>query len=293
MISHEEESLTQPVPRLGSTLIDGAEMAWAEWGRVGDPVLLLAHATGFHGRCWDQLVPHFHGFRIIAIDFRGHGRSAHTESADWHQFGNDLAEFVEALDLHGVLAVGHSFGGHCIIQAAARVPERLSKLVVIDPVIFAPEFYGAERTAPDAAEHVAKRRNNWDSAQQMFDRFRGREPFSNWQLDVLQDYCQFGLVEDGSDYRLACDPQLEASLYAHAQNMDIHACVAQVSVPVTVVRAKYGGPNAAMRSFMSSPTWPGLAAAFANGKDIHMPEYSHFIPMENPRLVASIIQQHR
>lgn len=254
-------------------------------------MLLLAHATGFHGRCWDQVVQHLDGFRVIAVDFPGHGRSGSSTSTDWGKFGRDIAELIVVLDLREVLAVGHSFGGHCMIQAAARVPDRISRMVVIDPVIFDPRVYGETRSIPDAVEYVANRRDNWDSPEQMVESFRTREPFSRWQLEVLRDYCQHGLVADGNRYRLACAPAFEASLYGGAIDVDIHELVSKVNAPVTVVRAKSSGMEEAKRSFLASPTWPALAAAFKHGKDVYLPDYSHFIPMENPGLIASIILQ--
>ena len=126
----------------------------------------------------------------------------------------------------------------------------------------------------------------------MVERFEGREPFSFWQREVLQDYCRFGLVSDGNGYRLACDPAFEANIYGGAGEVAIHDLVPRVSAPVSVVRAKSKGLAEAQNNFLVSPTWPDLAAAFKDGQDVYLPEYTHFLPMENPQLVASIIQQH-
>jgi pimeloyl-ACP methyl ester carboxylesterase len=286
-------STKESEPKLNTTLVNGATLAWAEWGGCEDPVLLLAHATGFHGRCWDQVVRHLDGFRVVAVDFPGHGRSDSSASSTWDQFGSDITELIVALDLREIVAVGHSFGAHCLIQAAARVPDRFSKLIAIDPVIFDPKVYSETRSGPDAAGHVARRRAIWDSPEQMFESFCDREPFSRWHSEVLRDYCQYGLVPDAIQYRLACAPAFEASIYGGALDVDIHACVANVNAPVTVVRAKSSGIDVARQSFLASPTWPELAGAFKDGEDVYLPEYSHFIPMENPELVASIIQQTR
>ena len=85
----------------------------------------MAHATGFHARCWDAiaraLAP---GYRVIALDQRGHGRSGKSGPYDWRVFGTDLTIFVDRLDLSRIIGVGHSMGGHAMVQAASSCVER-------------------------------------------------------------------------------------------------------------------------------------------------------------------------
>lgn len=278
-----------PKPILHRTLVDGVQLAWAEWGREQDPLLLFAHATGFHGRCWDQVIRDLDGYRVIALDHRGHGRSSSKPPFTWEQFGHDVAEFVVALDLHDIGAVGHSMGGHSLIQAAAKHAGRFSQLTLIDPVVLEPRLYGEEQSLPAAMDAVARRRSSWDSPRQMFEKLGDRIPFSRWHSDVLWDYCENGLVRNGDEYQLACAPQIEARIYRGMFDVDIFASVSKVAVPVSVVRAEWTGLEAAMQDFSASPTWPELASAFSNGHDIYLPEYSHFMPMEDPARIAAII----
>ena len=278
-------------PSLHSTLVDGLELAWAEWGDASDPVLLLAHATGFHGRCWDQIARQMDGFRVIALDLRGHGRSGRSSPVAWEQFGRDVINFILQLDLRSIIAVGHSFGSHCVVEAAARLPDRFTQIALIDPVIFAPPAYAEARSGPHLGDSVARRRSSWESPQQMFEEFRDRAPFSTWQSDVLRDYCEFGLVPDDDHYELACAPLFESSIYGGAHDANIHDLISKIDLPVTIVRAKSSGTDVAKRSFLASPTWPELAGAFKFGQDVYLPEYSHFIPMEDPQRIASIIRR--
>ena len=77
----------QPQIRLNA----GHTLACYEWGRPEDPALLLGHATGFHGRCWDQVVASLPTvFRVFAYDMRGHGASDQTESYGWDEFGSGI-----------------------------------------------------------------------------------------------------------------------------------------------------------------------------------------------------------
>src|SRR5204862_2554684 len=123
-----------------SVLVNGVSLTYFEWGRgaAGDP-LVLVHATGFHARCWDQVVALLGERRIIAVDQRGHGRSDRVTRIRWQDFGRDVAELVRRLDLHDVVGVGHSAGGHAMVEAAALEPARFRRLVLTDPTILAPE----------------------------------------------------------------------------------------------------------------------------------------------------------
>ena len=271
------------------TVVNGADIAWFEWGDPDAPLLLLSHATGLHARCWDEVVSYLDDHHVIATEHRGHGRSSNNPPYGWNQFGADLTAFIVALDLQDIRGVGHSMGGHCMVQAAANEPDRFAQLTLFDPVIFAPQHYSMH-AAPFETEHpVARRRNDWQSPQQMYDAFSSRKPFSRWHENVLRNYCEFGLERTDDGFRLACPPDIEAGIYLSSMSMQIYDRIPMVDVPVTVVRGESQGFEAAARDFSLSPTWPQLAAQFPHGKDSYLPEYSHFMPLENPALAASII----
>ena len=270
--------------------VNDTEIAWVEWGEPGSPVVLLSHATGFHSRCWDAVAAHLDGYRVIATDHRGHGRSESKAFADWGQFGADLAALIVALDLNEILGVGHSMGAHCMVQSAASAPDRFRELIRLDPVILDPGFYAAGAAVFGAEHPVARRRNDWASPQQMFDALHKREPFSRWNERVLRDYCEHGLVRSGESYVLACRPEYEAAVYASSLEMNIYDRIPAVKQRVTVIRAEWRGFEEARHDFALSPTWPELAGRFSNGRDVYLPEYSHFLPMEDPELAASLIK---
>ena len=275
--------------------IRGLNMSYAQWGSDHAPTVVLAHATGFHGRCWDAVVRALGSdVRVLAPDLRGHGRTTKRGPYDWREFGADVAAFVETLGLNGIVAAGHSMGGHSIVQAAGRHPERFEKLLLVDPVIMEPDSY----TGPDprfsfasTADHpVARRRNAWRNAEEMFERFVDRHPFSLWQRGVLMDYCRYGLVPEGEGLVLACPPLVEASIYMGSAGRDIGDVIATLPHPTVVLRAQRKAERDGQMDFAQSPTWPGLAAALPNGRDVYLPELSHFIPMQRPELVADHIR---
>lgn len=274
----------------------GARIAYAEWGRRGEPVVFLIHATGFHGRCWDEVVRALPaGLNVIAVDLRGHGRSEKTGPiTNWAEPAHDIAEFVKHLNLNGAIGAGHSMGGHILVQIAAGNPEAFKRLLLIDPVIMAPEMYKGAPFWPLGTEHpVARRRNAWTDWQQMFDAFKNRNPYSLWDPKVLEDYCRYGLQPaDGGGFELACPPAVEASIYMGSLGTDIYEAVRKVTVPVTILRAKERaqGPRDQL-DFSASPTWPQLATVFQNASDVYLKDLTHFIPMQDPALVARYIAE--
>ena len=259
----------------------------------------MLHATGFHARCWDGVIRALaEPMHVVAVDQRGHGRSTNAPPFDWREFGADAAAVVETLDLSDIIGVGHSMGGHAAVQAAGIHPDRFRALLLVDPVILNPGSYASSLPGRSGHAHpVARRRNRWASPEEMFERFEDRHPFSLWDPDILMDYCRFGLVPDGAGFVLGCPPAVEAAIYGGSAGHDLRETVGRLTHPVVVLRAKaragHGSgamPDARAMDFTASPTWPGLAAAFANGRDVHRPELTHFMPMQAPGLVAEHIR---
>lgn len=263
-----------------------------EWGDASAPVVIFLHATGFHGRCWTQVINHLDGLHCYAVDARGHGHSNKPAPPySWQQMGEDAAEIIRQLGLTGAIGVGHSIGGNSLTRAAASVPDAFAALLLIDPVIFPAPHY--QTTTYSIDNHfVLQRRTYWTSPDEMFSSFLGRGPFINWKPEVLRDYCNEGILPSEDGYVLACSPEVEAHTYMSsnlAQNVDIYEAIKQVQVPVRVLRCAEQAKSP--RDLMLSPTNPELAAHFSQGEDVILHGYSHFIPMEAPELTAQHIRE--
>lgn len=277
-------------PALKTIRSRGIELAVWEWPG-DDPPFLFAHATGFHGRCWDHIIRLLpDDRRCLAIDARGHGRSAKPEPPyHWRAFGRDLVLAASLFEVEDAIGIGHSMGGHITVQAAALRPETYRALLLIDPTIFPRDYYGGP--APDAS-FTRRRRNNFASPDEMFERFRDRPPFQSWRPEILRDYCDYGVLPNGDGYILACPPEVEASIYENSkvEASNIYPDIATVKHPVTVIRA---GKTRMQEVFdlAASPTAPDLATHFAKAHEIVLPDASHYIAMESPDLVASEIKK--
>ena len=288
-------------PDLQHTLANGIDQACFEWHaerKSAAPTLLMVHATGFHGRVWDQVIAQLPGHHVLALELRGHGRSERVPFNSWEDFGRDVAAFSAARELQGAIGIGHSMGAHALVQAAAFEPTRFSRLVLIDPTIMAPTFYHAPRADVNAPHPAAMRKNQFESAQAMFDRFADRVPYSVFDTQALRDYCEHGLLPaaqcpaTGQDpgFELACPPSFEAQVYIRSRgNLGIFASIRALQIPVLVIRARPMQPGILPFDPLGSPTWPPLADEFHLGRDVHLTTHTHMLPMEDPPLTARFI----
>ena len=115
---------------------DGTEIYYKDWG-AGQPVF-FHHGWPLSGDDWDAQMMFFldHGFRVIAHDRRGHGRSTQTANGhDMDTYAADVAELAKALDLKDAIHVGHSTGGGEVIRYVAKHGKgRVSKAVLISAI---------------------------------------------------------------------------------------------------------------------------------------------------------------
>lgn len=285
--------MTTPAPPVTrSVRVNGIALNYYEWrGKAGgqEPPILIAHATGFHGRCYGAIADHFPERRVIALDLRGHGHSEGGPVDHWRTFADDVAGFCEQLRIRRALGVGHSMGAHVLLQCAADNPEFFDRLVLFDPVILAPEYYapGAGTRTADAPHPAIRRKRDFTSPQAMMERFASREPYSLFEHRVFEDYCRHGLRErPGGGFELACSPEMEASVYGSSRsNAGILEAARSLEIPVLVVRAQQTDLN----DFKGSPTWEKLASVLPGGTDLYRPDRTHFHPFEDSADAARII----
>ncbi|MBN9386533.1 MAG: alpha/beta hydrolase [Chloroflexi bacterium] len=115
---------------------DGTSIYYKDWGR-GQPVV-FSHGWPLNSDIWDEQLFFFasEGYRAIAYDRRGHGRSSQPwDGNDMDHYADDLAELIEMLDLKDVTLVGHSSGGGDVTRYIGRHgTARISKAVLVDAV---------------------------------------------------------------------------------------------------------------------------------------------------------------
>lgn len=115
---------------------DGTEIYYKEWGE--GPVVTFSHGWPLSSDAWDGQM-HFlaqNGYRVVAHDRRGHGRSSQASSGnDMNGYADDLSAIIEALDLRNATLIGHSTGGGEVTRYIGRHgSKRVAKVVLIAAV---------------------------------------------------------------------------------------------------------------------------------------------------------------
>jgi non-heme chloroperoxidase len=120
------------------TTKDGTEIFYKDWGPRAAQPIVFHHGWPLSADDWDNQLMFFlgEGYRVVAHDRRGHGRSSQTDSGnDMDTYASDVEDLVETLDLRNAIHVGHSTGGGEVAHYVARAkPGRVATAVLIGAV---------------------------------------------------------------------------------------------------------------------------------------------------------------
>ena len=120
------------------TTTDGAEIFYKDWGPKDAQPVVFHHGWPLSADDWDNQMMFFlhEGYRVVAHDRRGHGRSSQTDTGnEMDTYADDVKQLVAALDLRDAVHVGHSTGGGEVAHYVARSePGRVAKAVLLDAV---------------------------------------------------------------------------------------------------------------------------------------------------------------
>jgi len=130
------------------TTKDGTTIFYKDWGPKDAQAIVFHHGWPLSADDWDNQMMFFllKGYRVIAHDRRGHGRSSQTDSGnEMDTYAADVAALADHLDLKGAVHIGHSTGGGEVARYVARArPGRVAKAVLIGavpPIMLKTEAY--------------------------------------------------------------------------------------------------------------------------------------------------------
>lgn len=268
---------------------NGVSIHLLRWPNPGAPPLLLVHATGFLADCWRRVAaPLAHAYDIVAIDARGHGRSAQPATGyGFPALAADLATVLDRLAWRGAYLAGHSMGGALSLITAAQRPELVRRVFAIEPIVPTREWRldsGTRTDGDSLSEAARKRRPGFPSRAAVIERWRDRPPFASWDSQVFDDYVEYGFVEqaDGT-VLLRCPPAIEAGVFDAAADFDAEPFLRAAACPVVLAQGQHTAPW--FDSMLGN-----AAALLPDARRLTLPGVGHLAPMEDPPLIAREIR---
>ena len=256
--------------------------------------IVFSHGNSFPASTYRLLFKHLkaRGFKVSAVERYGHD-PRYPVTNNWPHLVENLADFAtEQVQRLGepVFLVGHSLGGFLSVMAAARHPELVRGVVLLD----SPLLSGWKANAVDVAKRTQvvgaispgkisrQRRNSWASDEEALEHFRRKKSFARWHPEVLNDYITHGLQDEGGKRVLAFDRAVETAIY----NTLPHNLARLLNThPLQCPAAFIGGRD----SDEMKQVGMALTLRVTQGRTM-MLDGSHLFPMEQPLATAAAIE---
>jgi pimeloyl-ACP methyl ester carboxylesterase len=226
--------------------IGGARIWYAEWGNVatGEPVLLLHGGLG-NSNYFGNLIPALvsHGYHVIAMDSRGHGRSTRSlQHITYHLMATDVIALLDALKIEQVNLIGWSDGGNTGLDLEVNHPERLRRLFA----------FGANA-----------------NSSALIDGFQREPVFAAYAHRVKQEYDVLSPAPtDWDAFNADMDKMWEA--LPNFTPQQLHS----IRVPTTIADGQYD-------ELIKPEHTRYLAAAIPNAKLVILPDVGHFAILQD------------
>ena len=257
---------------------------------AGRRSIVFSHANGFPSGTYERVFQHWReaGWRVIALPKIGHD-SRYPVTSNWPHLRDQLLHFIEA-QAHGpAYLVGHSLGGYLSVLAAARRPDLVRGVVLLDsPILpswmartvqFAKAAGIGERFSPG---HVSKRRReHWPSVAAARAHFAAKPVFARWAEGVLDDYLACGLEASSQGQQLSFARRIETSIYnTLPDHLSRHLRAHPLRCPVAFI----GGTQSAELKRVGIRVIQRVTHS-----RISMLEGTHLFPMELPQATADAV----
>ena len=261
------------------------------------PILHWAHANGFNGQTYDKLLSKLaRKFNVYAWDTPGYGMSEKGPSYDEANpilgYSYDLEALINELNKkhdRKILLAGHSIGGSLSLMVSKNIGEKISGLVLADPVVinFHHQYltkylspFGYDTSTLKLTKQALRKRDRWDSFEAVLNSYTNRGIFSTWKDGFLKDYLLGGTKKDENGVYLSCRPKIEAASFKNTEIVATPEIISESKVPIILLVAEIGSTTASLRSFKR----------LHNLKKLEIIEGgTHFFPMERPDKIISVI----
>ncbi|MDX1959371.1 MAG: alpha/beta hydrolase [Leptospiraceae bacterium] len=249
--------------------------------------IIFTHANGYSAHCYSYYLELLsEGYRVIGLDFSGHGSSELIyDFKNWNHYRDQILSLIEFLSLKSAIGIGHSMGGACLLKASRSLPNFFQKLILFDPTVLSMKIslYRFFFDLP-IAKSAEKRRSRFKSKDQIAKVFRKFPAFSNWKEVFYDSYITSCIrVLDSGEAELVCDPKLEAKNFRSQgffAPLEFHSIPTETHI---IIPEKYEVCSPEMgKKIISKNTKSTLEI---------VPNITHFFPFENPELIQTVLDR--
>jgi len=263
-------------PEQRHVTVDGVDISYLAWGRVGAPGLVFVHGGAAHSHWWSFLVPHLADhFRVAAMDLSGHGDSGRRDDYPMSAWAAEVIAVADDLGAQaGPVVVGHSMGGFVAIATGATYGDDLTGIVILDSPVSAPDpetdaarggkVFGPLRVYPDRQTALA--------------RFRTVPEQAHYLPYVLDHVAGHSLREVEGGWSWKYDPDIFVP--TRAQSRDL---LQQVRCRVALLRAEHGLVTPEIGEYMYECL--GRVAPV-----VEIPEAGHHLMLDQPLLLLTALR---
>ena len=266
---------------------DGVTLAVYDFGGAGD-TLVVSHATGFHGRCYLDMIGSFlERFRVVTFDYRGHGSSSepNTRLRDWSGFADDLRRVCRHVSPDTPVRVfGHSMGGAATVMLAETDPGAVANAVLFEPIT-PPPLSGLDPESLPIVMGARRRRAVFPDVASAIDNYGSKPPLSAMTPSTLRAYVEFGTRPTDEGVELRCRPDFEGDVFVGAYALDVWSRLEGIPLPCLVLA---GADEEAQPSSFAGP----VADRLPHAQFRRLEHQTHFGPFSHPDEVADIAAEY-
>jgi pimeloyl-ACP methyl ester carboxylesterase len=253
-------------------------------------ILHFSHANGFPAGSYSTLLSYLSDdFDIGSIDRLGHHLD-YPVTNNWAGLAQELIDYFERNYSQPVYAVGHSLGGVLSMMVAAKRPDLVKGLIMLDsPFLTALESRGLiwikrlgliDKVTPSG--RTLGRQEEWGSKEQASHYFRGKRLFSAFDERCLSDYINHGTKQQNQGgRRLYFNPATEIDIYRTIPD-NLHL-TQRLAMPAAVIAGKYSDVFKKQH---------GVKMKRQLGMSLQWIEGSHMFPLEKPEMTAQLISNY-
>ena len=263
-------------PEQRAVPVDGIDISYLAWGRVGAPGLLFVHGGAAHAHWWSFLVPLLaDSYRIAALDLSGHGDSGRRPEYPLATWAAEIMAVADDLGAEGrPVVVGHSMGGFVAIGTGAMYAEDLAGIVVLDSPVTAPDpeidaarggrVFGSLKVYPDREAALA--------------RFRTVPEQASYLPYVIDHVARHSVREVEGGWTWKYDPNIFIPTRTEAR-----ALLERVRCRVALLRAEHGLVTPEIGQYMYDCL--GRVAPV-----VEIPEAGHHLMLDQPLLLLTALR---